>query len=185
MLHFARNNFELGVGRSCFAANDFAIRNAQELPALVSKHVLAALARHAEAGSPSRHRFHAGVARQAEIRAVVRLQLHHAAATGNNLQQAIAGWTFRVRLEGSRAIGGEAQELPVARLPANCKTSETLYSTAQRSDSQCKIFVARKIAALVVCRWRCTVELQRIARSRAVGQGAGFRRFGRHGLRRR
>ena len=91
----------------------------QELPSLMSKHVLAALAHDAEASTSSRNRFHAGVSRQAQKRAVVGLQLHHAAAAGNNLQQTVAGRTFRIRFERRRAIGSESQELAVARLPAN------------------------------------------------------------------
>ena len=85
----------------------------------MSEHVFAAFAHHAEARAPSRNSFHAGVPRKAEKRAVVGLQLHHAAAAGNNLKQTVAGRTFRIRFERRRAIGSESQELAVARLPAN------------------------------------------------------------------
>ena len=83
------------------------------------EHVLPAGAGHAEACAPRRNRLHAAVPRQAQKRAVVGLQLHHAAAAGNNLKQTVAGRTFRIRFERRRAISSESQELAVARLSAN------------------------------------------------------------------
>ena len=94
----------------------------QELSALMGEDELAARAHHAEACAPSGHRFHAAVPRQAQKCAVIGLQLDHAAAAAaHNLQQAVAGGAFRIRLERRCAVGCKSQELPVARLPAQCK----------------------------------------------------------------
>ena len=92
--------------------------NTKELAALMREHVLPSCARHPEASAPSRNRFHAAVARHAEKCAVVGLQLDAAIrAARHHLQQAVAGRSLGVRLERRCAVGSEAQELSVTRLP--------------------------------------------------------------------
>ena len=110
-------------------------RYSQELSALMSKHVLAALAHHAEASAASRNSFHAGVSSEAEKRPVVGLQLDHAAAARHNLQQAVAGRAFRVRFERRSAIGSETQELPVSRLPAKKMSKSGLIAIGFKQGS--------------------------------------------------